>query len=332
MKPYRIVIDTLGSDQGPESVIKGAAMLLKKHPEILLTLVGDKDLIIQNIAELGMNPAAIKIVDAPETITNKENVGEAFFKKPNASILKAIQECANDESTIGLLTAGNSGAILMGAMKYLTGGTISRPCLSSILPSEKGGFVCIVDCGATLDVTKSQLHQFAQIGSDFMRRLYKIEAPKIALLSNGAEDTKGNKLVKETFPLLKEDASLNFIGNVEGSNALSGVCDVVVCDGFVGNQLLKATEAAATRVIKDVVKYIRKNGRDDMMPLVQSLMGTYDMSNLGGAIVLGTIKPIIKCHGCAGSEAFMNTADLLINLEEGKSFFGDTKFVVTNEK
>lgn len=326
MKSYRIVIDSIGSDQGPEAAIKGAALLLERRKEILVTIVGDENLIKEKLAEYGADTSRVKIVNAPEAITNFDNVAEAFFKKPNASVLQGIKELAEDESTIGMLTAGNSGAVLMGSMKYLTISPSQRPCLGAIIPAEKGGFTCIVDCGASIDVNKSQLHQFAIIGSDFMRKLYKIESPRVALLSNGVESTKGNHLVKETFPILQEDKSINFIGNVEGTNALSGDCDVLVCDGFAGNQILKVTEATATRVIRDVVKYIKKNNRPDMMPIVQSLMGTYDLSNLGGAIVMGVKKPIIKCHGCAGADAFNNVADILINLEEGNSFFEGRKF------
>jgi len=321
MKNYRIVIDSLGSDKGPESAIKGAAVLLERNPAILITLVGDERLIKEKLEEYGADLNRVKIVDAPEAITNYDNIAEAFFKKPNASVLKALKETGQDEEVIGMLTAGNSGAILMGCMKYLSLPNMQRPCLSAILPAQRGGFTCVVDCGASIDVNKAQLVQFAHLGSDFMKKLYKIERPKVALLSNGVEKTKGNHLVKETYPILEADETINFVGNVEGLNALSGDCDVLVCDGFAGNQILKVTEATATRVIGDIVAYIKKNDRKDIMPLVQSLMGIYDLTNLGGAIVLGVKKTVIKCHGCSGPEAFANTADILIALEEGKSFF-----------
>lgn len=320
MKQYRIVIDSLGSDQGPEAAIKGAIKLLEKREDVLLTIVGDKSLIEKMLLDAHSDMARVKIVDAPEEITNLDNIGEAFFKKPNASVLKGIQELANDDSTIGMVSAGNSGAIIMGSIKYLIVPG-QRPCLCAMIPAEKGGFTCVVDCGASIDVNKTQLHQFAHLGSDFMKRLYKIERPRVALLSNGVERTKGNALVKETFPILEADKDINFVGNVEGTNALSGDCDVLVCDGFAGNQILKVTEATATRVIRDIVKYIKKNDKPEMIPLVQNLMGIYDLSNLGGAIVLGVKKTIVKCHGCSGPDAFVNTADILINLEEGRSFF-----------
>ena len=196
MKQYRIVIDSLGSDQGPEAAIKGAIKLLEKREDVLLTIVGDKSLIEKMLLDAHSDMARVKIVDAPEEITNLDNIGEAFFKKPNASVLKGIQELANDDSTIGMVSAGNSGAIIMGSIKYLIVPG-QRPCLCAMIPAEKGGFTCVVDCGASIDVNKTQLHQFAHLGSNFMKRLYKIERPRVALLSNGVERTKGNALVKE---------------------------------------------------------------------------------------------------------------------------------------
>lgn len=320
MKTYRIVIDTLGSDQGPSATISGAALLLKRREDVVLTLIGDEALIKTSLEAEGVDLNRVKIVNATDTITNFDNVAEAFFKKPNASVFLGLKELKEDASTIGMLTAGNSGAILMGTMRYIPSG-YTRPCLSAVLPNEKNGFTILVDCGASIDVNSAQLVQFAKLGSQFMRNLYKIEKPKVALVSNGVEPTKGNKLVKETFPLLEADESINFVGNVEGSNALAGDCDVLVCDGFAGNQILKVTEGTAKRVITDIVKYIKKNNKPEMMPLVQHLMKTYDMTNLGGAIVLGAQKTVIKCHGSSGPEAFSNVADILINLDDGNTFF-----------
>ncbi|MCF0107938.1 MAG: hypothetical protein HUJ59_02910 [Bacilli bacterium] len=325
MKTYKIVIDTLGSDQGPTAAIKGAALLLARRADTLVTLIGDEALIKGTLEAEGADLNRVKIIHTPDSITNLDNIGEAFFKKPNASVFLGLKELKEDESTIGMLTAGNSGAILMGTMRYIPSG-YTRPCLSAVLPNEKNGFTLLVDCGASIDVNSAQLVQFAKLGTTFMKNLYKIESPKVALLSNGVERTKGNKLVKETFPLLEQEEDINFIGNVEGLNALSGECDVLVCDGFAGNQILKVTEGTAKRVITDIVKYIKKNNRPDMMPLVQDLMQTYDMTNLGGAIVLGAKKTVVKCHGCSGPEAFSNVADILINLEDGNTFFEGKDF------
>ena len=193
--------------------------------------------------------------------------------------------------------------------------------MAAILPAMDGSFTCLVDTGATIDCSSKQLHDFAKLGRDFMHDLYNIENPRVGLLSNGAEPTKGNKLVKETHHILAEDESINFIGNVEGNKALSGCCDVLVADGFDANQVLKVTEGTAERIIRDIVIYSKKNNRPDLMPLVQHLMQTYDISSLGGGIVLGARKTVIKCRGNSGEMAILNTGKMLINLANNRAMY-----------
>jgi glycerol-3-phosphate acyltransferase PlsX len=159
------------------------------------------------------------------------------------------------------------------------------------------------------------------MGSDFMKKYYNIESPRIGLLSNGAEETKGNKLVKETHALLKEESDLNFIGNVEGNRALSGDCDVLVCDGFAGNQVFKNSEGIARRIITDIVRYAKATGSGEIMKLVGHLMGIYDFSALGGGIVLGIDKPIIKARGSANADSIRNTSSMLLNMVKNKDLF-----------
>lgn len=315
-----IIIDINGSDKGPENVILGASLLLAKHENVKLTLVGNKDLINESINKLNMAKDRVKIIDSKEEITNLDNIATAFFNKPNASVLLAIKELSNDKNAIGLLSAGNSGAILMGSVKYLPIQGV-RPCVAAVVPSELGGWTCMLDSGANIDTTSSNLHSFAILGRDFMRQLYGIESPKIGLLSNGVEPTKGNKLVKETHHLLVEDKTLNFVGNIEGSRAFSGDCDVLVTDGFAGNQVLKATEGTAKRLITDIVKYSKKNNKPEFMEIAGYLKNKYDLSSLGGAIVLGISKPIIKCHGNSNENSFLNTGEMLLNLAENKTLF-----------
>ena len=158
-----------------------------------------------------------------------------------------------------------------------------------------------------------------------MNKTYGIENPKIGLLSNGSESSKGNKLVKETYPLLEADETLNFVGNVEGNTALSGVCDVLVCDGFAGNQVLKVTEGTATRIITDVMKYAYRENSDEIKRLGAHLMSIYDIGSLGGGVILGAAKPIIKTRGNAKESAVVNTAEMLINTANNKSVFDKTR-------
>ena len=322
MEQYKIVIDALGSDKGPETIILGASLALKEFPNLSITLVGPEELIKEKIKELEIDASRLKIINASETITNYENPYTGIMNKPQASLVMAMKEVGKEEENYaGMITAGNSGAILMGGFRFLSDENKTRPCMAALLPNGKNFFTAIVDTGATIDCTPTQLHSFAKLGSDLMKKMYKIESPRIALLSNGAEPTKGNHLVKETHPLLAEDKSINFIGNVEGNNALSGDADVIVCDGFAGNQVLKNTEGMAKRLITDIVVLSKKRNRPEFMEVAQYLMKTYDISALGGGLVLGIRKLIIKARGNSDERAIVNIARMIINYNSDGSVF-----------
>ena len=322
MEQYKIVVDALGSDKGPEAIILGASLALKEFPNLSITIVGPDDLINEKIKELEIDASRLKVVNANETITNYENPYTGIMNKQNASLVLAMKEVGKEEENYaGMITAGSSGAILMGAFRFLSDEKKTRPCMAGVLPNGKGAYTCVVDVGATSDCTASQLHSFAHLGSDLMKRMYHIESPKVGLLSNGAEPTKGNHLVKETFPILQEDKELNFVGNIEGNNALSGDCDVLVCDGFAGNQVLKNTEGMAKRLITDIVVLSKKRNRPEFMEVAQYLMKTYDISALGGGMVLGTRKLIIKARGNSDERAIVNIARMLINHAGGEAIF-----------
>lgn len=316
-----IVIDCLGADEGPEMVVSSISKALVELPSLSFALVGPKDLIESKLKELGSDMSRVEIVDANETITNFENPMTGIMTKPQASLVQAMKLVGSSDKYIGMITAGNSGAILVGSVRFLMNEQRTRPCMAAILPNAKDAFTCIVDTGATIDVDSYQLHEFAKLGSDFMKKLYKIDSPKVGLLSNGAEKTKGNKLVKETYPILEADTSLNFVGNIEGNKSLSGDCDVLVCDGFAGNQVLKNTEGMAKNLITDIVKYSKKNNRPEFMEVVQYLMSKYDISSLGGAFVLGARKTIVKARGNSNEKTFVNLSRMLLNYHEGISIY-----------
>lgn len=321
----KIVIDTKGGDNGPSAMIKGAALALEKYEELSVLLVGDKDYISEECAALGMPADRVEIMDAPLEITNYDSAADAIFNKTESSMLKGLKALSERDDLFGLVTTGNTGVLLTGAMRHLSGKDRVRPALAAVLPAQNGGFTCLVDTGATIDCTPQMLHHFAKLGSAFMRESYGIESPKVGLLSNGAESTKGNKLVKETHPILAADESLNFIGNVEGNNALSGVCDVLVCDGFAGNQVMKVTEGTATRIITDIMKYAHKNGSDEIKKLALHLMGIYDIGSLGGGYILGVTKPVIKARGNAGEKAIVSISGMFVNMAANKAMFDADK-------
>ena len=321
MAKVKIAIDVMGSDNGPELLIEGAHLALLENEDLALVLFGDSKIIEDKLTELGTDMTRVEIVHADQIVTNYDNPMEAIFQKTGSSMMKALMALGQREDIVGLINASSTGALLAGSLRYVPAKELKRPALCAILPAEKGGFICLVDTGANIDCTPSQLVDFAHMGSDFMKEYYSIESPRIGLLSNGAEETKGNKLVKATHLLLKEDKELNFVGNIEGNNALTGDCDVLVCDGFAGNQVFKNSEGIARRLITDIVKYAKATGNMEIMKLVKHLMGIYDFSALGGGIILGVAKPIIKARGSATADSIKNTSAMLLNIVKIRDLF-----------
>ena len=321
----KIVIDTKGGDKGPSVMIKGALLALEKYENLSVLLVGDGEFIKSECESLSLPMERVEILDAPLEITNYDSPADAIFNKTESSMLKGLKALSERDDLFGYVTCGNTGVLLTGAMRHLSGKDRVRPALAAVLPASNGGFTCLVDTGATIDCTPAMLHHFARLGSDFMRQTYAIESPKVGLLSNGAESSKGNKLVKETHPILAADESLNFVGNIEGNNALSGDCDVLVCDGFAGNQVMKVTEGTATRIITDIMKYAHRTGSEEVMKLGLHLMSVYDIGSLGGGVILGITKPVIKARGNAGEKAIVSIAGMLINMAENKAVFDKEK-------
>ena len=317
-----IVIDTRGGDKGAGEMTEGAAAALQKYSNLGVVLVGDEAALSDLCAQRSMPMDRVKILGAEGEITNYDNPAQAIFQKTESSMLKALRYLGEHDEPVGLLSSGNTGVLLTGAMRYLSGKERVRPAMAAILPAQNGGFTCLVDTGATIDCTPGMLVHFARLGAAFMKDMYAIESPRIGLLSNGAESSKGNKLVKETYPLLAEDTSLNFVGNIEGNVALSGACDVLVCDGFAGNLVLKVTEGTATRIITDIMKYAHRTNSAEIKQLAGHLMGIYDIGSLGGGVILGVAKPIIKIRGNAGASAVVSTAGMLLNMAQNKSIYG----------
>ena len=325
---YRVIIDVMGSDNGPEVLVAGALKALELHDDLALTIVGDKTAIESVEGCSKFESDRLEIIGTSEVITNYDNPMEAIFRKSDSSLVRALLTLAERDDAIGMLNAGSTGALISGALRYVPAKELKRPALAAILPAEKGGFTCLVDTGANIDCNAMQLVAFAHMGSDFMKQYHNVENPRIGLLSNGSEETKGNRLVKETHALLKAEADLNFIGNIEGNKALSGECDVLVADGFAGNQVLKNSEGIAKRIITDIVKYAKSTGNAEIMKLVAHLMGIYDFSALGGGIILGVGKPIIKARGNATSDSITNTSAMLLNMAKNKDVFNGKDFRV----
>ena len=321
MAEVKVILDTLGGDKGPEELIKGAALALAEFPELKIILAGEREATEAAAKEHGLPCGRYEILAAECGITNYDDPAQAVFKKPGASMLVSLETLAKRDDIFGMATCGNTAVLLTGAIRYLPGETRVRPALAAVLPAQNGGFTCLVDTGATVDCTPQMLHHFARLGTQLMRDMYGIGSPRVGLLSNGAEPTKGNELVKETHPRLAADENIHFIGNVEGNDALSGCCDVLVCDGFAGNQVLKVTEGTAKRIITDIMIYAHRNQSREAAALGEHLMGIYDIGSLGGGIVLGSPKPLIKARGSADAKAVVSVCGMMVNMAAHKAVF-----------
>ena len=307
----KIVIDAFGCDY-PEKVIKGTAKAIREIQDVSLVVVGKEEYIKSILEKEEYDESRLEIVNAEEIITNNESPSVAIRQKRDSSLRVAYKILKENEDCKVLISCGSTGAVIVGAVICLgRADGVERPALASILPCDNKKLTCLVDCGANVDCKPHQLLQFAKCASDFMARVYGIERPVVALLSVGTEDAKGNALTKETFALLKE-SDLNFIGNMEGKTVLSGNADVIVADGFAGNVLLKAVEGVAGSVMKTFVGLLKNNaeGNTDFTFVKKAMKDfhqKYDFNSLGGAILLGTKKPVIKGHGAANEDTIVNT-------------------------
>lgn len=304
---YKIVVDCFGGDNSPYANIDGALAALKKKNNFSLILTGDKQIIEQNLLGKDYEIARIEIVDAKEVITCEEQPTEAIKRKPESSMVKGF--AVLKEQGDAYVSIGSTGALLVGSvLKIGRVKGVSRPALAPVLPTINGGNVILLDAGANADCKSVNLLHFAIMGKIYAENVLKIKNPRIALLSNGTEEQKGNELVKEAHQILKGCDSLNFIGNVEARELLSGNCDVVVTDGFSGNVALKSMEGVSGCIFDKLKEEISNSFRAKfgalfMKKSLKNLKNTLDYNKKGGAIFLGINKVVIKSHGSSKAPA-----------------------------
>ncbi len=315
----KIVVDAYGGDNAPLEIIEGAIMARDKFEDIEIILCGNKEEMENIIADRGKR---IRLVDAKEIITNDDVPTEAIRKKKDSSLVKAYDILKEEEDVIGLVSAGSTGAVLAGAiMKIGRIRGISRPALAPILPTKKASDVIIIDSGANIDCKPINLLHFALMGSAYYSIVYQSNAPRVALLNNGVEEEKGNELAKEAYALLKK-APINFIGNKEGRDFMSGDVDVMVADGFAGNALLKGTEGAVLAVmslLKQSIKshFSSKIGAIFMKKTFDDLKNRIDILNKhGGSPLLGCKKLIVKNHGSCKRKNICSSIEQTIMLDK----------------
>lgn len=303
-----IVLDAMGSDEHPVPEILAAVQLKKQYKEDVI-LVGKKDLILAKVAELGLSGETFNIVDAPDIVEMTDKPVDSARKKPNNSMAVGLN-LVKESKAEAFVTAGNTGGAYFNAVTILRRiEGISRPALSSFIPTKTGRCV-FLDTGANADCRPEFLVEFAVMGSVYAKTVLGIASPKVGLLANGEEAGKGNELVKNTYPLLKE-SKLNFFGNVEPKEVYAGKIDVLVADGFSGNIFLKTSEAVAkfiTDLLKDGISasFISKIGYLLAKPAFQVLKTKMDPSSVGAAILLGVNGPVFIGHGRSDARALVS--------------------------
>ncbi len=310
MEKAKILVDVFGCDN-PLEIVKGLAKAINEIEDVALVAVGDKEYIESSLEDVEFDRERLEILDAKESITNEDSPVVAIRQKKDSSLVVGYTALKDREDIPVMITAGNTGAVIAGAILVLgRERREDRPFLATFLPNDKGTLTCLADCGANVDCRPEHLMTFARHSVEYMTKIMNIENPKVGLLSVGTEDKKGNNVTKETFALLKQ-SDLNFCGNVEGKTVLSGDVDVIVADGFNGNVLLKSIEGTAKSVVKRTVELLKKNSNGIDMGFVKKsiaeLMQTLDFNSLGGAMLLGVKKPIVKAHGSANSDTVVNT-------------------------
>ena len=299
----KIGLDMMGGDYAPLEAVKGVSAFLQENSkDVHLVLIGDEEQIKQHIAALSIAPGQYSIVHASQVIEMHEHPTKALKEKQQSSIAIGFHLLATGK-TDAFISAGNTGAMMVGALfsiKAVEGAL--RPTIGAYMPRENGTLGLLLDVGLNADCKPENLNQFAVLGSLFAEHILKIENPRVGLVNLGEEEGKGNLLAQATYPMLKENDQIKFIGNIEGRDVLMDKADVMVCEGFTGNVVLKFAES-----IYDIVK--RRNIHDEHFE-------RFNFESYGGVPVLGVSKPVIIGHGISHATAFKNMINIACRMME----------------
>lgn len=315
-----VALDAMGGDYAPMETVKGAVEAVAEHPEIKVILVGKEDAIQDELKKYTYLQDNIEVKNATEIIDMGEVPTKAVREKKDSSLVVAMNLVRNDEAD-AVVSAGSTGAILVGG-QLVVGRIkgIKRPALAPFLPSKKG-FSLLIDCGANVDARPEHLVQFAQMGSVYFENVMGKKNPTVGIVNIGTEEEKGNQLVKETYPLLKECRDINFIGSVEAREIAKGGCDILVCEAFVGNVILKFFEGVALTFLgcikEGLLSSLRtKIGAVLIKPALKGLLKTFDVSSQGGAPLLGLKGLVVKAHGNSKSSEIKTAIGQCIAFKE----------------
>ena len=305
----KVAVDCYGGDHSPEANTDGAIKALKEHSDLYVILTGDEEGIKKALEGKDYDKNRVEIVHAPMVITGEDKPTDAIRLKRESSMMKAVKILREDDSVCGMVSTGATGALVAAAVLRIGRlRNVIRPAFCPILPTMDGGIVGVCDSGANVDINADYLQQYAIMGSTFLENVYNVKNPRVTLLNVGTETEKGDVLRKDAFKLLSETKEINFVGNMESRDLLSGKYDLVVCDGFAGNVLLKATEGTAVELLTKLKKGIYsklkyKIGGLFLKSMFKDMKSLLDYQNYGGSVLLGTSKTVVKGHGSSKAKA-----------------------------
>lgn len=318
----KVVVDAFGGDRSPGVNVKGAIQAVNEIKDLQVIFTGDENILNEQLKNYEYDKERVTVVHAPQVIGCDEQPTIAIKTKKDSSMCVAYDLLKNDESVNAMVSIGSSGAILAGGvLKIGRIKGVKRPAFCPILPTMDGGIFAICDSGSNVDCKPEYLNQFAVMGSIYMKKAFGVENPRVALLNVGVESEKGDLLRKEVYPLLKENKHVNFVGNMESRDALCGDYDLIVCDGFSGNVLIKTIEGTAMELLKKIKKIFTKSLKNKLGALllkndVMKLKTEMDYNNYGGAVLLGASKTIIKGHGGSKWNAVYNCVKQAYKIEK----------------
>ena len=319
-KTITIAVDAMGGDNAPVEIVKGVVAAVNDNRAVKVKLVGIEDRVKEELSKYTYDSERIQVINATEVIETAEHPVNAIRRKKDSSMVVAMNLVKAGEAD-AFISAGSTGAVLVGSQAIIGRiNGVKRPPLAPVLPTVKGPTI-LVDCGANVDSRPDHLVLFAKMGAIYSEYVLGIKNPKVGIANNGAEEEKGNQLVKETFPLLKECKSINFIGSVETKDIPQGNADVVVCDGFVGNDILKMYEGVGTTLISEIKKAMLSSFRGKLgallvKPSLKKVLKKYDATEYGGAPLLGLNGLVVKSHGSSTAKEIQKSVEQCISFVE----------------